>query len=130
MIEFRTIEENGELVNWKFNTIEDILILYWSGKSEGLPNDSDWLEDDQYVYDGKVYQTRYFNNMVTELETIYWRKKAEEKKNPTSADIRKEDWKDRKLYQKINNEINEEWPRWKQEEYNRFFAYSTHADAV
>ena len=130
MIEFRTIEEDGEVVNWKFNSIEDILILYWSGKSEGLPNDSDWLEDDQYVYDEKVYQTRYFNSMVTELETIYWRKKAEEKKETVSADIREEDWKDQKLYDKVKREISEVWPRWKQDAHNEIFAYSTHADMI
>mgnify|MGYP001852307455 CR=1 FL=1 len=40
------------------------------------------------------------------------------------------EWQSTEVYKKINKEINDEWPRWKQEAYNELFAYSTHMNQM
>lgn len=39
-------------------------------------------------------------------------------------------WNTRATYEKVNNDINNEWPQWKKEVYNDMFAVSAHAGKV
>lgn len=36
-------------------------------------------------------------------------------------------WNTKTTYDKVNNDITNEWPRWKKEAYNETFAVSAHA---
>lgn len=40
------------------------------------------------------------------------------------------EWQSTEVYKKISKEINDEWPRWKQEAYNDLFAHSTHTNQI
>lgn len=39
-------------------------------------------------------------------------------------------WMSKELYKDVCNEIEHEWPRWKQKEYNDTFAQSKHAKKI
>lgn len=40
------------------------------------------------------------------------------------------EWQSAEVYKKIDEEINKDWPRWKQEVYNELFAQSAHANQI
>ena len=39
-------------------------------------------------------------------------------------------WRTKATYEKVNADINNEWPKWKKEAYNEMFAVSAHAKKV
>lgn len=75
MISFTTINCEGELRDWKFNSVEDLLRYFWTSGFD-LPSNDDEIYDGNFVVYNKVIPVKVFEDIITKLSTIYW--KAEE----------------------------------------------------
>ena len=73
MISFTTINCEGELKYWKFNSIEELLKEYWTD-GFNLPSNDDEIFNGNFVIDDKVIHVKVFENIITELSVMYWNK--------------------------------------------------------
>ena len=75
MISFTTINCEGELKYWKFNSIEELLKEYWTD-GLNLPSNDDEIFNGSFVIDDKVIHVKVFENIITELSVMYWNKEV------------------------------------------------------
>lgn len=75
MISFTTINCEGELKYWKFNSIEELLKEYWTD-GFNLPSNDDEIFNGSFVIDDKVIHVKVFENIITELSVMYWNKEV------------------------------------------------------
>lgn len=75
MISFTTINCEGELKYWKFNSIEELLKEYWTD-GFNLPSNDDEIFNGSFVIDDKVTPVKVFENIITELSVMYWNKEV------------------------------------------------------
>lgn len=75
MISFTTINCEGELKYWKFNSIEELLKEYWTD-GFNLPSNDDKIFNGSFVIDDKGIHVKVFENIITELSVMYWNKEV------------------------------------------------------
>lgn len=72
MIKLATVNVDGERIDWKFDTIEEILIDWWTNDGMNLPSADDKVVDRIYTYNGAKYRASTFDDVIYDLEVIYW----------------------------------------------------------
>lgn len=75
MIKFATINVDGDRVNWTFDTIEEILIEWWTNDGMNLPSADDKVVDKRFTYNGTRYSVSTFDDVINDIEIIYWNEK-------------------------------------------------------
>lgn len=75
MIKFTTKNIDNERVDWSFNTIEEILIDWWTNEGGNLPSADDRIVGRKYTDNGKEYSANTFDDVIFNLEIIYWNEK-------------------------------------------------------
>lgn len=75
MIKFATINVDGERVDWTFDTIEEMLIDWWTNDGINLPSDDDKVVDKRFTYNGTRYSVSTFDDVINDIEIIYWNEK-------------------------------------------------------
>lgn len=73
MIKFRTKNEDEDIIDWEFDSIEPILKEWWINDGLMLPHGDDPLL--QFSIDGKEFSIRngdVFDYVITELSILYW----------------------------------------------------------
>lgn len=73
MVSFKTINCEGELRNWEFNSAENLLKKYWTDGFD-LPSNDDEIFNGNFVIDDETISVKIFENIITELSVIYWNK--------------------------------------------------------
>ena len=72
MIKLATVNVDGERIDWNFDTIEEILIDWWTNDGMNLPSADDKVVDRIYTYNGAKYRASTFDDVIYGLEVIYW----------------------------------------------------------
>lgn len=72
MINFETINVDGKPVKWEFNTVEEILVEWWTNDGLCLPAAEDIVVDGKYIENGKECSARTFEDILFSLEIDYW----------------------------------------------------------
>ena len=72
MIKLVTVNVDGERIGWNFDTIEEILIDWWTNDGMNLPSADDKVVDRIYTYNGAKYRASTFDDVIYGLEVIYW----------------------------------------------------------
>ena len=72
MIKLATVNVDGERIDWNFDTIEEILIDWWTNDGMNLPSADDKVLDRIYTYNGAKYRVSTFDDVIYGLEVIYW----------------------------------------------------------
>lgn len=75
MIKFATVNVDGERIDWNFDTIEEMLIDWWTNDGMNLPSADDKVVDRIYTYNGAKYRASIFDDVIYDLEVIYWNEK-------------------------------------------------------
>ena len=75
MIKFTTVDAYCERVDWDFDTIEEILIDWWTNDGYNLPSADDRIVGKKYTNNGKEYSTNTFDDVINDIEIIYWNEK-------------------------------------------------------
>ena len=75
MIKFTTKNVDNECIDWSFNTIEEILIEWWTNDGLCLPSADDRIVGRKYTNNGKEYSASTFNDLINDIEIIYWNEK-------------------------------------------------------
>lgn len=75
MIKFATINVDGERVDWTFDTIEEMLIDWWTNDGINLPSDDDKVVDKRFTYNETRYLVSTFDDVINDIEIIYWNEK-------------------------------------------------------